>query len=581
MTFPVKIDWSKVEHPQLVLERFPSRRSVVYGTKGIVSSSQSLATEAGLEILRKGGNAADAAVATSAALNVTEPSCCGVGGDAFCLFYDAKSKTVKALNGSGRSPKKLTIDYAKQRGMSGRIPLNDLNSVTVPGAAAAWLDTIEHFGSGNVTIADVFDPAIRLAEEGVPVTEINSYSWQRSEDLIKNASPNGDEMLLNGKAPLPGEIMKMPYLAQTFRELVTKGKDGYYKGRIAQAIVDVIQSKGGVMELEDLAEHASTFVEPIKYTYAKEVTVYECPPNGQGITALLALGIIENIQEQGLTRPLLDMEHNSVEYLHVLVEALRLAFADSQWYVTDPEMEHIPVDELLSKEYLASRAKLFDPIKTNPKVIHGNPVNSSDTVYFSVTDQWGNACSYIQSNYAGFGTGAIPKNCGFTLQNRGNGFVLDEMHPNALKGGKRPYHTIIPALALRGDDLFLSYGVMGGYMQPQGHVQVLLNMLRGFTPQAAVDAPRFCISPGMPETDHKAPGAAGDANSEVYFEDGIPIDTVQKLRDMGHDARIVSGFARGMMGRGQVIQKINDKSGKTVWAAGSDPRADGHAAAQI
>lgn len=572
---PVTIDWSKVDHPALVFDRFPSRRSVVYGVKGIVSSSQPLATQAGLEILRKGGNAADAAVATSAALNVTEPTSCGIGGDAFCLFYDAKTKTVQALNGSGRAPHKLSVKYAQSRGLVGSIPRTDLNSVTVPGAAAAWIDTIEHFGSGKVSIADILDPAVRLADEGVPVSELHSYAWQLSESLLKTASPNGDEMLLNGMAPLPGQIIKLPNLAQTFRELIANGKDGFYKGRIAQAIVDLVQSKGGVMELTDLAEHKSTLVEPIQYTYANEVTVYECPPNGQGITALIALGILESIQEQGIVKPLSEMEHNSPDYLHTLIEALRLAFADSQWYVTDPDVRHIPVKELLSKEYLASRAKLFNPQRTNPQVIHGDPTNSSDTVYFSVTDQWGNACSYIQSNYAGFGTGAIPKGCGFTLQNRGSGFVLDENHPNGLKGGKRPYHTIIPAIATRGDDLFLSYGVMGGFMQPQGHVQVLLNILRGFTAQAALDAPRFCISAGTPDS------ASGHTNSKIYLEEGIDLETVNKLRDMGHDASIAVDFDRGMMGRGQVIQRIQDISGRTVWAAGSDPRADGHAAAQI
>ncbi|KAJ3750548.1 gamma-glutamyltranspeptidase [Lentinula detonsa] len=583
MPSPVTIDWSKVNSPELVLQRFPSRRSVVYGTKGIVSSSQPLASEAGLEILRKGGNAADAAVATSAALNVTEPSCCGIGGDAFCLFFDAKTKQVKALNGSGRSPEKLTLDYARSRGLTGRsIPTTDLNAVTVPGAAAAWVDTVEKFGSGLLSTADVLGPAIRLAEKGVPVSEIHSYSWQRSEELIKNASPNGDEMLLNGKAPLPGQVVKLPNLARTFREVADKGKDGFYKGRVAEAIVELIQSKGGVMELEDLAKHETSFVEPIHYTYADELKVYECPPNGQaGITALIALGILENLQEQEVVRSLLDMEHNSPEYLHVLVEAMRLMSSDSQYYVTDPEVVHVPVQELLSKEYLAKRAKLIDPFKTNPHVVHGNPVNSSDTVYFSVTDQWGNACSYIQSNYAGFGTGAVPKGCGFTLQNRGSGFVLQEGHPNMLKGGKRPYHTIIPCMVTKNEELFLSYGVMGGFMQPQGHVQVLLNMLRGFTPQAALDAPRFCISAGSPETQNSSTGTPGDVNSEVYFEEGIPEETIQKLREMGHDARIATGFSRGMMGRGQVIQKINDASGQIVWAAGSDPRADGHAVAQI
>ncbi|KAG9314267.1 gamma-glutamyltranspeptidase [Chiua virens] len=578
------IDWNKVNQPELVFQRFASRRSQVYGTKGVVACSQPLAAEAGLEILRKGGNAADAAIATSAALNITEPSCCGIGGDAFCLFYDAQTKTVKALNGSGHSPAKLNLDYMRQRGINGgQIPLTDINSVTVPGAAAAWVDTVEQFGSQKVSIADILAPAIRLAEEGVPVSEIHSYAWQRSENLIRNASPNWDEMLLNGKAPLPGQIMKFPNLAKTFRALVEHGKDGFYKGRVAQAIVDLVKSKGGVMELEDFAAHKTSIVEPIKYTYAGEVTVYECPPNGQGITALLALGILEQMQVQEKTKSLLELEHNSVEYLHALVEAMRIAFADSQYYVNDPEFNFIPVDKLLSKEYLASRARLFDPSKVNPNVIHGNPVNSSDTVYFTVSDQWGNACSYIQSNYAGMWPHSgysVPKGCGFTLQNRGSGFILKEGHPNCLQGGKRPYHTIIPAMALRGDELFLSYGVMGGFMQPQGHVQVLLNMLRGFTAQAALDAPRFCISPGVPVDENKD-DEFGVVNSEVYFEDAIPPETIAKLREMGHDARTVTGLGRGMMGRGQIIQKIVDQSGKTVWAAGSDPRADGHAVAQI
>ncbi|KAI0639708.1 gamma-glutamyltranspeptidase [Trametes polyzona] len=579
----MKIDWSKVEQPEFVPFRFPSRRSVVYGTKGVVAASQPLAVEAGLEILRKGGNAADAAVATSAALNVTEPSCCGIGGDAFCLFYDAKTKTVKALNGSGRSPAKLTIDHVRSQGVTGdKIPGSNLNSVTVPGAAAAWVDTVEKLGSGKLSVAEVLEPAIRLAEEGHPVTEINSAGYQAQYNQLKNASPNGDEMLLDGKAPLPGQFLRLPNLAQTFREVAEKGKDGFYKGRVAQAIVDLIQSKGGVMELEDLANHKTEFVEPIKYTFNDEVTVYECPPNGQGITALLTLGILDNLEAQGKISSLLEMEHNSAEYLHILVEAMRLAFADSQYFVTDPAFSKIPVEQLLSKEYLASRAKLIDLEKTNPKVVHGNPVHSSDTVYFTVTDQWGNACSFIQSNYAGFGTAAVPKGCGFTLQNRGSNFTLNPDHPNALKGGKRPYHTIIPAMALRGQELFLSYGVMGGFMQPQGHVQVLLNLLRGYTVQAALDAPRFCISAGSPVTESAQSSESGDINSEVYFEEGIPDTVLAKLRpEMGHDARPVSGMKRSMFGRGQIIQKLVDKSGKTVWAAGSDPRADGHAAAHL
>ncbi|CAE6485640.1 unnamed protein product [Rhizoctonia solani] len=576
----VKVDWGKVEHPTFAFQQFPSRRSVVYGKKGVVSCTQPLAVEAGLEILRKGGNAADAAVAVSAALNVTEPTSCGIGGDAFCLFYDASKNNVQALNGSGRSPKALDIDVARKNGAMGRqLTERDLNSVTVPGAAAAWVDTVAKLGSGKVSFEEVMAPAIRLAEEGVPISELTANNWARSEDLIKSASPSADSMLINGRAPRPGEVMRLPDLARTFKTLVSEGKKGFYAGRIAEAIVELIKSKGGVMELSDLAEHDTDFVEPIKYTYAGEVTLWECPPNGQGITALMALGILEAAEEIGKLKPLLKMEHNSVEYLHALIEALRLAFADTQYYVSDPKVTKVPVEEMLSKSYLRKRAEIFNPNASIPDVHHGNPTVSTDTVYFSVTDQWGNGCSFIQSNYAGFGTGAIPKGCGFTLQNRGSGFVLEEGHPNQLAGGKRPYHTIIPALATRGDELFLVYGVMGGFMQPQGHIQVLLNILRGFTPQAALDAPRFCISAGSPDASVDNARKAGDINSEVYFEEGIPAETIRKLREMGHDARQLTGFARGMLGRGQVIQKLPVK--ELVWAAGSDQRGDGHAAAQI
>ncbi|KAL4070842.1 gamma-glutamyltranspeptidase [Scleroderma citrinum] len=576
----IKVDWTKINLPDLVFERFPSRRSQIYSSKGVVACSQPLAAQVGLEILRKGGNAADAAVATAAALNITEPTSGGIGGDAFCLFYDARAKTVKALNGSGRAPKKLTLEYLRQYGIGGsQIPLTDLNSVTVPGsAAAAWVDTVKMLGSHNLSVAEVLAPAIRLAEEGVPVSEIASFWWQRWEGLLKN-SPNGDEMLRNGKAPLPAEIMKFPNLAHTFRAVAEHGKDGFYKGEVAEAIIELIQSKGGVMELEDLESHETTFVEPIQYTYGGEVTIYECPPNGQGITALLALGILEQIQEQGKMRPLLEMEHNSPEYLHTLIEALRLAFADSRYYVTDPKFGHVPIDELLSKEYLANRANLFNPTKANPGITHGNPVMTLCLPDASMTvgDQWGNACSFIQSDNAAHSLSAIPKGCGFALQNRGSSFVLKDGHPNNIEGGKRPYHTIIPAMALRGDELFMSYGVMGGFMQPQGHVQVLLNILRGFTAQAALDAPRIRV--GISEVDSN--DESSTVNSEVSFEDAFPPATIAKLTDMGHHTKVVSSFDRAIFGRGQIIQKLVDEAGKFVWAVGSDPRGDGHATPQI
>ncbi|KAN0066506.1 hypothetical protein ACQY0O_000600 [Thecaphora frezii] len=585
-----RFDWSVTDpahKPEFM--RFSSRRSTVLGTKGVVACSQPLAASAGIEILNQGGNAADAAVAVAAALNVTEPCNTGIGGDAFCLFYDAKIKKVRAFNGSGRAPKAMTLEKLRSAGISGSgIPGNSLHSVTVPGAASAWVDTVEKLGSGNVALSDVLAPAIRLADNGYPVHEGTAHLWARSENLIKAASPNANEMLLKGKAPAAGQLMRLPNLARTFRELATKGKEGFYKGRIAQEIVDLIKSQGGLMELEDLEFHLSKGTEevtPISYTYnhpaeaedleGKEgVTVYECPPNGQGLTALLALGILDELQNEGKVGDLAKIPHNGTEYLHALIEALRLAFVDTRYYVADPDHSQDVVKHLLSKEYLKTRAKLFDPKKASVDLERGSPVNTCDTVYFSVTDGEGNACSFINSNYAGFGTGAVPKGCGFTLQNRGAGFVLEEGHPNCVAPGKRPYHTIIPAMALRGDELFLSYGVMGGFMQPQGHVQVLLSMLHhGFSVQDALDAPRFCIGPGM-----EGPNAA---KSEIAVEQGLDPQVIKELRALGHDVKVIDGWSRFQFGRGQMIEKVVNADGKLVWAAGSDLRADGQAIAQV
>ncbi|SJX62603.1 related to lincomycin-condensing protein lmbA [Sporisorium reilianum f. sp. reilianum] len=584
-------DWSVTDpHHKTEYMRFASRRSTVLSTKGVVASSQPLASSAGIEILNAGGNAADAAVAVAAALNVTEPCNTGIGGDAFCLFYDAEKRAVRAFNGSGRAPQAMTLDVLRSKGVDGvEIPGNSIHSVTVPGAAAAWVDAVEKLGSGKLSMHDILAPAIRLAEQGYPVHESTAYLWARSETLIRNASPSADEMLFEGRAPRTGELMRMPTLARTFRELATKGKDGFYTGRVAEAIVELVQSQGGVLELDDLKHHLECGTEevtPIQYTYNhpatagdlagnEGVTMYECPPNGQGLTTLVALGILDELQNQGKVGDLAQVEHNSVEYLHALIEALRLAFADTRYHVSDPaHAEHDVAALLLDRAYLAERAKQFDASKASVDLERGSPASTCDTVYFSVTDQHGNACSFINSNYAGFGTGAVPRGCGFTLQNRGAGFTLSDGHPNCIAPRKRPYHTIIPAMALRGDELFLSFGVMGGFMQPQGQVQVLLNLLHhGFSVQDALDAPRFCIGAGMA-------GPEG-ATSEVYFEHGVKQETVDALERMGHKVKVVEGWSRFQFGRGQVIQKVINAQGKLVWAAGSDPRADGQAIAQV
>lgn len=402
------IDWSKI-HPSDVqheFQPFASRRSQVMSTKGIVASAQPLASSAGIEILNKGGNAADAAVAVAAALNVTEPCSTGIGGDAFCLYYDAKTKKVRGLNGSGRAPQKMTLDALRQAGIKGKsIPMLSIHAATVPGAPACWVDTVRELGSGKVDLKEILDPAIRLAEDGYPVHELVANAWDKQAQSILDASDHGHHMLLDGRAPLPGEVITMPHLANTFRELAAKGKEGFYKGRIAEAIVELHKSKGGFMELEDLADHmdrGTEEVNPISYTYrhagdVEGVTLHEIPPNGQGLTALIALGILDALQDSGAVPELSTLEHNSTEYLHVLIEALRLAFADTMYYVADEQHEHVPVKELLSKEYLAKRAKLFDPKKSS-HIEKGYPVSSSDTVYFSVVDKEGNACSFINSN---------------------------------------------------------------------------------------------------------------------------------------------------------------------------------------
>jgi len=524
----------------------------MYGRNGIIATSQPLATAAGLEILAKGGNAADAAVAAGAALNVTEPTSTGIGGDMFALFYDARTKRVTALNGSGRAPAALTLDRLKKEGISTELPPFHAHTITVPGACAGWFDLIEKHGS--LSMAEILTPAIRLANEGFPVAPLTSYSWQRGVERQLRSAPNGQELMINGRGPKPGEIFRNRGLAHTFEVIARGGKSAFYQGEIAEAIVGVIKAVGGCMSTDDLASHVSTWEEPISVTY-RGLRVYECPPNGQGITALIALNILEGFDLAALASL-------SVERLHLMIEAMRIAFADSRWYVADPAFSKIPVQELLLKEYANERRKLIDMKQATIGQKHGTPVSSSDTVYLSVVDKFGNACSFINSNYWGFGTGIVPKDWGFTLQNRGHNFSLDPNHPNVLAPRKRPYHTIIPAMVTResDDSLYASYGVMGGFMQPQGHVQVLSALVDdGLDPQAALDLPRFCLD-------------VEESGGRVALEEGMPQETMSGLEKVGHSVYSVSGYDRALLGRGQVIRRDAETG---VLIAGSDPRADG------
>jgi gamma-glutamyltranspeptidase/glutathione hydrolase len=535
---------------------FNSRRSPVFSTHGIVAASQPLAVAAGIEVLRLGGNAADAAVATAAALNVTEPTSTGIGGDCFALFYDQSNGKVSALNGSGRAPSALALEKLANEGFDQELPPYHAHTVTVPGACAGWCDLVAQFG--KLSMEKVLDSAIRLAEQGFPVAPLTAFSWARGVDKQLGSSLGGLELTINGESPKAGEVFRNPGLARTFRQVAEGGKDAFYKGAIAEAIAHTLQTAGGCMTVEDLAVHQSTWETAISTTY-RDLQVWECPPNGQGLTALIALNILEGFDLKSLP-PL------STKRLHLEIEALRLAFADTRWYVADPKFSSIPLEELLSKSYAAQRRKLIDPKKAILDQTYGTPSSSSDTVYLSVVDSEGNACSFINSNYMGFGTGIVPSGWGFTLQNRGHNFSLDPEHPNALAPGKRPYHTIIPALATRRnvsnnrDELVASFGVMGGFMQPQGHMQVVVGLVDdNLDPQAALDRPRFCITDGT-------------TSGQVAVEEGISVKTISALAEMGHPLFPVSGYGRAIFGRGQIILRDSESG---VLQAGSDPRADG------
>ncbi len=532
--------------------KFSSRRSPVMGSAGMVAASQPLAVAAGLEILSQGGTAADAAVATAAALNVTEPTSTGIGGDCFALYYDSKTNKISALNGSGRAPSDLSLERLKKEGLDRELPPFHPYTITVPGACAGWIDLLERFGS--LPIEKIFSPAIRLAETGFPVAPLTAYFWQRGAQRQLASALNGSEMTIDGRGPYPGEIFKNPGLARTFKLISEKGKTAFYEGEIGESIVSTIQQAGGCMRMADLCNHFSTWESPISTSF-RDLRLWECPPNGQGLAALLALNIIEDFDIESIA-PL------SLERLHLEIESMRLAFADTSWYLADPAFSKVPVNELLSKTYANDRRKMIDINRATVDQKNGVPIASTDTVYFCVIDKYGNACSFINSNYMGFGTGIVPSGWGFTLQNRGHNFSLQVRHPNVLEPGKRPYHTIIPAMVTRESDqsLYAALGVMGGFMQPQGHLQVFLALACDhLDPQACLDLPRFCIEDGT-------------AGGGVALEKGIPQKVITDLKTHGHNTRVVNGHDRALFGRGQIILR-NNLTG--VLCAGSDARADG------
>ena len=518
----------------------------------MVASSQPLASAAGVRTLQAGGTAADAAVTVAAVLNVTEPTSTGLGGDAFVLYYEAATRKVYALNGSGRSPAALTLQRLYQEGLGQNLPPFHPYTVTVPGACAAWSDLADRFGV--LPLNHLLSDAIALASEGFPVAPITSYFWRRAADNQLRLAVNGTELTIAGRGPESGERFKNPGLARALQAIAAGGKDAFYRGEIAEGIIATLTEAGGCMTLDDLAQHESVWVEPISTVY-RGMRIWECPPNGQGMAALLALNLLEGFD-------LASLDPLSAEHLHLEIEALRLAFADARQYVADPDQYLAPVSALLEKAYAAERRKLIDPRKAAAHVAFGTPANSSDTVYFCVVDAAGNACSMINSNYMGFGTGIVPRGWGFSLQNRGHNFSLDPRHPNALAPRKRPYHTIMPGMMTRESDqsLVAPFGVMGGFMQPQGHVQVVTALLdHGLDPQAALEMPRFCLDPERED-------------GSVSLEEGIPLSTFNALAGMGHPLQSVTGMGRSLFGRGQIIRR-DSTSG--MLEGGSDPRADG------
>jgi len=525
---------------------FPSRRSAVMSNHGIVATSQPLAAQAGVSMLLQGGNAIDAAIATAAALNVVEPMSTGLGGDAFALVYLSRSNELKALNASGRAPYAASLVTLQNLGYQ-TMPATGIHTVTIPGALDGWCSLLDKYGT--MSLAQVLAPAIELAEHGFPVTEIIGHTWKVNHAKLQSNASAAHTYLVAGKAPEPGEVIVQADLASTFKKIAVGGRDVFYRGEIAEAIAACSRENGGLITIQDLRDHTSTWVTPISTNY-RGYDIYECPPNGQGLVALLALNILEGYGLRSLG-------HNSPEYLHLLIEAVKLAFADANRYVADPDFVDIPLRSLLAKSYAERRRHLIDTNEARQAVEAGIPDTGGDTVYLAVTDSEGNSVSFINSLYQAFGSGIVVEGTGICLQNRGSMFSLEAGHPNCIASHKRPYHTIIPAMVFKDGNLFLTFGVMGGLMQPQGHIQVLLNIIDfGMGVQTALDAPRFRYI----------------QSNECAFEPGIPSSVLQELSNRGHRVAKLDDPYSQEFGGGQAIMVHPSTK---VLIAGSDPRKDG------
>ncbi|HTZ75380.1 MAG TPA: gamma-glutamyltransferase [Candidatus Aquilonibacter sp.] len=526
-------------------------RSMVISRSGIVAAESPLAAQAGADILAEGGNAVDAAVATNAVMGVVEPMMNGMGGDLFAIVYDAKTGKLYGINASGWAPAGTSIEYLRAKGITSEMPLYGIQPVTVPGAVDGWAKLLSRFGTKN--FADVLAPAIYFAREGFPVPEWDAAYWADSVPLLEKDRNASATFLLDGHSPTVGQVFKNPGLAHSLELVASGGRDAYYQGEIAKAIVAYSSRLGGTLSPADFADYSSEWVEPISTTY-RGWTIYELPPNGQGIAALEMLNIMEKFR-------LAQYGHNSVDALHVMIEAKKLAYADLYRYVADPRFSPVPVSGMLSKQYAAQRAELIDMAKANCDVPPGRPSFSAngDTTYLTVVDRDGNMVSLIQSNYQAFGSGLVADGTGFVLQDRGALFSLDPNSPNALAGRKRPLHTILPGFMTDGKRR-ISFGIMGGFNQAQAHAQFVSNVVDfGMNIQAAMEAARFT--------------KLTFSGCDLEIEDRVPADVRAGLEKRGHILKVDGDFASSV-GGGQAVER-DIATGVNFGA--SDPRKDGEA----
>ena len=533
-------------------ENFTSRSEVI-AAHGMVASSHPLATQIGLEILKKGGSAVDAAIAVNAALGLMEPTGNGIGGDLFAIVWDAKTRKLYGLNASGPAPKKLSLEYFQKNNLSEYPEFGPL-PVTVPGVVAGWSELHNKFG--KLPIKSLFKPTIEYAKDGFPVTETIAYYFELNKQRFQDY-PNFKEVwMANGDVPKTGEIFKNPALARTLEILSEKGLDQFYTGNIARITADFIQGQGGLLSYEDLASFQPEWVEPISTNY-RGFDVWELPPNTQGLATLQILNILEsfNLAELGLFSP---------EYIHLFIEAKKLAFADRAKFYSDPRFAELPIETLLSKDYAAKRREEINLKKAALVDASGLPKHG-DTVYLTTADENGNMVSLIQSNYSGMGSGMTPPDLGFMLQNRGTLFSLDPKHLNVVAGGKRSFHTIIPAFVTKDGEPFISFGVMGGATQPQAQAQVLINIIDfGMNLQEAGDAPRIVHS-GSSQPSGSRMKNGGTVSLESAFDENIR----KELIKMGHQLE----YEKGSFGGYQAIMKKNG-----VYYGASESRKDGQAA---